>query len=131
MSAVRVEVKVKFQYNFKQVKFHNVRFRRTSCDEQTPHTTPQELLGEYLAKGLKPDTRIVVYTSAFRRSLDTTHRVLRALGRPIGSDVTVRCHPEIYETGGVYTVRGSLLFSKNGSVSVSIAQHLRSIFAVT
>ena len=30
--------------------------------------------------------------------------MLRTLARPVGTDISVKCHPDIYETGGVYTV---------------------------
>jgi broad specificity phosphatase PhoE len=65
-----------------------------------------EQLGTYLAGAFAPTptARCVVYTSPFRRTLDTTAGILRTLTRQAASTpVEVRVRPDIYETGGVYT----------------------------
>jgi broad specificity phosphatase PhoE len=59
-------------------------------------------LGSYLSEGMRRDAKINVYTSPFRRCLETTAGVLSALDR--SESVTVECHPRVFETGGVYTL---------------------------
>ena len=69
-------------------------------------TGEAEQLGTYLASALSPtpSARCVVYTSAFRRTLDTTAGILRTLQQQApGMAVEVRVRPDIFETGGVYT----------------------------
>lgn len=52
------------------------------------------------AAGQKSES-IVVYTSPFRRTLDTTAGLTASL-KETATALQVRVHPDIYETGGVY-----------------------------
>lgn len=57
-------------------------------------------LGNYLIKYLSSDKRIVIYTSPFKRTCDTTLALYEKLN--FVHETKVICHPEIYESGGVY-----------------------------
>ena len=63
--------------------------------------------------GLSTDVltpRLLVYTSPFKRTLDTTRWMLDGLGGGSESGTSgarVVVHPELFETGGVYTSDGS------------------------
>lgn len=58
-------------------------------------------LGKFLHAGLKKKYKIVVYTSAFKRALDTTKSIVKLLP---SDKCSVIVHPSIFEIGGVYFV---------------------------
>ena len=55
-------------------------------------------LGQWLQKEVKKGRACRVYTSPFLRTLQTTRGLATGLENP-----TIICHPNIFETGGVYT----------------------------
>lgn len=75
--------------------------RSTDPDLTEVGKAEARMLGEYLGLGLDTRTKhFKVYTSAFKRTCDTTQGILEGL-RPEKYSVTVRA--DIFESGGVYT----------------------------
>ena len=86
-------------------KFLEKTWLRTRSSDPDLTTIGQEeaaKLGAWLKESnITSKRRLLIFTSPFKRTLDTTAGILSSLGAT-NNDVDVVVHPFIYETGGVY-----------------------------
>ena len=86
-----------------------LRERVTDPDLTDAGAVEARRLGAWLRQaGVIASSPLLVYTSPFKRTLDTTRWMVDGLGGgESGGAVRVVVHPDIFETGGVYTSDGS------------------------
>ena len=75
--------------------------RKSDPNLTTKGVSQSKKLGRYLKKNIDVNKKFRIYTSPFKRALDTTYNLLKPFKK---KNYEVIVHPEIFENGGVYYI---------------------------